>query len=502
MDEGAARSGWTRSPAVRPAATEVERGFAVPVPWRLALGLGDVRLDERYVPALRATGEFALVARVLSADELLEESRSQIIDVALVSFDLHRLSRSTLGDLARAGVRIVVLVPPGEGAGYTVSNGVALPLDSDPAAVRAALVAAATSATRGRPAATAGNASPAPGTRPDSPMPGPEGPPGAGETAVAPECAVVLVTSGAGSPGRTTVALNLAAALGAVAPTILLETDLAAPSLAAWLDLDPTRNLAVVAHAEPRATSDWSVAIEPELQPIDARSPEGVVLLGVPKPELRSSVTAPFVSRLLAELRARYRYVVIDAAAMTLLKEDPVARALLAAADEVVLAAAPDLVGLFRARLALRSLEGEVEPDRIALVLNRYRRGAHPSRQEIEWALGIPGASSIPEDARGLDAALEVQRPLVLVSRGKASRALLDLAGRLRGGRIRLPAEAERPKKRRGWPLRPRLPSLARLISRLTARDARGQVVGGRGAESPRPVGSRVPVVSDPGTSA
>src|SRR5207237_10090599 len=95
------------------------------------------------------------------------------------------------------------------------------------------------------------------------------------------EHALLAVTSGYGSPGRTTLAVNLAAALGTVAPTVLVDADLVGPSVAAYLDLDPTRNLYMLAHAEPETVRDWDRALDQELQSLDPRSRQAVALCGL-----------------------------------------------------------------------------------------------------------------------------------------------------------------------------------------------------------------------------
>ena len=43
-----------------------------------------------------------------------------------------------------------------------------------------------------------------------------------------------------------------------------------------------------------------------------SRSPSAVVLCGLPKRELRPTITAPVMERLVEELARRYRYVVLD----------------------------------------------------------------------------------------------------------------------------------------------------------------------------------------------
>ena len=53
------------------------------------------------------------------------------------------------------------------------------------------------------------------------------------------------------------MAINLATALGAVEPTVLIDADFASPSVAAYLDRDPSRNLCTLAHAVRESPHAW-----------------------------------------------------------------------------------------------------------------------------------------------------------------------------------------------------------------------------------------------------
>jgi Mrp family chromosome partitioning ATPase len=119
----------------------------------------------------------------------------------------------------------------------------------------------------------------------------------------------VAVAGGPGSPGRTTVALGLASAIGCAQSAVLVDLDVTGPSVAAVLDADPTRNLAMLAHAEPSGPGEWSRALAQEVQPLGPGSRWGAVLCGLPKRQLRTVVSAPFVERLVAELRRSYAWV-------------------------------------------------------------------------------------------------------------------------------------------------------------------------------------------------
>ena len=247
---------------------------------------------------------------------------------------------------------------------------------------------------------------------------------------------VLALVGGHGSPGRSTLALSLATALGAAASAIVAELGTTGASLAALTDADPTLNLAMLSYADPRTPADWDRAIARETQAIRPSVPGAHALCGLPKPEMRGSLDAGFVARLVAALAQRYRYVVLDLDAGLLGDQAAVQHAALSRADRVLLVTTADVVGLLHARQALGSLRTDyaVPPERIGLVVNRYDARYHHGRREIEWALEAPVAAIIPHDHRAAQRALAAQHPLIMQRRSRAARALLDLARRIHGG--------------------------------------------------------------------
>jgi len=412
-------------------------------PLRLAVALGDPERERALLPHLGQGEDVSVAARCLAAEELLAAVRSKQIDIALAASDLHRLTPAALADLGRMPVRVVLLAPDPDDPRWEGVCDAVLPLDIEPAALLDAILAAA----RGeRPQARSKGARQA---EHDA----------AADAATRPgamSSLVLALTSGPGSPGRTTVAINLAAGLGAVAPTILVDADLAGPSLAACLDADPTRNLAMLAHTDPDTPRAWERAIADETQPLGPRSPNGRVLCGVPKPEMQSLLSRRFLDRLVDELTPRYRYVLLDVGAGALRADTALHRLALATAQHTLFVMAADLLGLYHARTELARLQPGSWQDRVALIVNRYDAHSHHQRAEIEWALGTPLAAVIPYDHKAAERALAAQRPLVLDRRGRAARALLDLAGRVHGGSITLPPEPAQRPGRQWW--RPGLP--------------------------------------------
>jgi Flp pilus assembly CpaE family ATPase len=395
---------------------------------RVALGLGDQELEQRLRPSLEAAADLQIVAQCLAADQLLELVQAQQVDAVVVAWTLHRLTDAILAQLERPGVTLLVLVAEPRDARWMERNCPVLPIDTDAETIHQTLQSARSG---GRVISRTLPTSREPVTlkAADRPQWSTGG--------------VIAVTGGAGSPGRTTLAINLATALGAAEPSVLVELDLCAPAVAAYVDADPSRNICTLAHAvrdDPRA---WGVALADELQPLGSDSANAVVLCGPPKREMRSSIGPPVVERLLEELTQRYRWVIVDVGPEWLGIDTVAAshRAAIARAAHVILVSAADFVGLWHARTALDQLERLIELERgqVNLVLNRYDARYHHARQEVEWHLGAPVVGLIPFDQPGVQRAISEQRPVVLDPASRAGRALVTLAEGMHAGQLRLP---------------------------------------------------------------
>ncbi|MGE3858231.1 MAG: hypothetical protein AB7G21_14855, partial [Dehalococcoidia bacterium] len=98
---------------------------------------------------------------------------------------------------------------------------------------------------------------------------------------------------------------------------------------------------------------------------------------------------------------------------------------LLRAADHALLVTAPDLVSLWNARLALRSL-GEDGGGRWSLAVNRREGREHYDADEIERALGLAVLGTVREDRAAARRAIDRQVPLTAAG-GKAAAGLRAL---------------------------------------------------------------------------
>ncbi|MDP9353628.1 MAG: hypothetical protein M3P51_19080, partial [Chloroflexota bacterium] len=270
-------------------------------PLPLAVGIAHPEQEGRLFARLEEGGEYALGGVPLNAEQLLEMARSGRVAAALVGERLLGLRLSTLRELEDTGIAVVLLAERPDrwqGLRYTVvvapspsweevlealckaASGKPVP-PAEPPLAAAADVAAHEPVEAGTPA-------------------------GQGE--------VLVVTSGAGAPGRSTVATALAAALGATQPTVLVDCDLGAPSVAASLigslPLETDRNIHyLLAYARPHTDAEWDEALSRELQPMGWWAPRGTVLLGVPRAEARDDLTPGQLVELTRRLTPRQRYV-------------------------------------------------------------------------------------------------------------------------------------------------------------------------------------------------
>jgi Flp pilus assembly CpaE family ATPase len=407
---------------------------------RVALGLGDQELEQRLRPALDAADDLVVVAQCLAADQVVHVVESHQVDALVIAWSLHRLTDAVLAQIDRSGLPVVLLVPDPEDERWRTRSGSILPLVAEPAAIRQRLLAGR----RGERVLRRSRTVPDPVTLKPAERP----------VSAAADTRVIAIAGGAGSPGRTTVAINLAAALGAAVTTALLEIDLGAPALAAYLDRDPSRNLCTLAHAVREDPRQWASALTDELQPLSERSPSVHVLCGPPKLEMRSSITPQFVERLIAELAHRHRYVIVDVGSELLGIESAAAnhRAALVSAQRVLVVSGSDLVSLWRTRTTLELLDRQLGIARasVGLVLNRHDPRYHHPPDEVEWHLGAPVHAVVPYD-RAAERAVAQQHPLVEDPPGRAGRALLGLAQLIHEAKVPLPMHSKSAAGRVTW---------------------------------------------------
>lgn len=360
----------------------------------------------------------AVVVRVLAADrglevvrrcadlaELLAAGAAGIGRVAVVSTDRPGLDREAIGHLHGSGVWVVLVAEPGapERADALGADAVTRDVGDIGAAVRSVL----------------DGGSPAPGPAP------------AGTTPGTVDGVLVAVWGPTGAPGRTTLAVNLAAELAGRPrvdqPTVLLvDADTYGGTVAQVLGLlDEAPGLAAAARAAGSGLLDAA-----SLAALTPRLDSGLrVLTGLSRADRWPEVPTTSLHGVWAACRSLADVTVVDCAfcleqdeALTYDTRAPqrnaAALAALAAADVVVVVGAGDPVGLQRLVRALGALDDLGLAPRRRVVVNRVRAtasGPRP-REAVREALrryaGVPDAVVLPDEQATCDGALLHARTL------------------------------------------------------------------------------------------
>ncbi|MHA6667405.1 AAA family ATPase [Homoserinimonas sp. A447] len=274
---------------------------------------------------------------------------------------------------------------------------------------------------------------------------------------------VIVVWGPAGSPGRTTIAVNLAAELAAAGHTVALaDVDTHSGSVAPTLGLlDEAPGFAAACRLAGAGGLDLQ-----QLERIGQRylSAHGSfwVLTGIGRPSRWPELSAGRVGATLRECRNWVDYTVVDTG-FSLENDEEISSdlhaprrnaatiAALREADHVVAVGAADPVGLSRFLRAHVDLVEAVVTDRVTVVMNKVRTGAigpSPAAQvssSLERFGGITSPVMVPHDQVALDAAILSGKTLLDTAAKSPARVAI---GELVTARI-LPPPVAAP--RRNW---------------------------------------------------
>lgn len=367
-----------------------------------------------------------VVRRCLDLPELLSAASTGTARAALVDAELRHLDADALARLARCGVAPVVRTAEPAPALARVGAR-AVPHAASAEAVAVALQQAASTP---------------PGDDPAAPL---AGPPISNDTSPSPPAnpnaedlgRVIAVWGPTGAPGRSTVALNVAAEVAAARrETLLVDADPFGGSIAQLLGLlDESPGLAAAArHAgltgiDPAELARFALQVRPSLR----------VLTGIGRAERWPELRPAAVEAVLASARALAAVTVVDCG-FDLEREDGfydsatphrsgATLAALAAVDVVLAVGAADPVGLQRLVRGLSELR-EVAGEPV-VVVNKTRpsiaAGAHGDdlRAALARHAGAPDAWLLPWDQGACDAALLFGQTLAEAAPRSALRASL-----------------------------------------------------------------------------
>ena len=404
----------------------------------------DPRWEADIVASLARDDGVRVVRRCVDLADLLSAAAAGLARAVLLSADLRRLDRDALTRLAVAGVAVVGLVVPGDEQAERRLRQLGvqhvLPADAPVEEVSAALVAAVGAAdVVGHDYAD-----------PRAVLPAPVD--GVAERELPPHGTgrVIAVWGPTGAPGRTTVALGIAAEFAALGhPTLLIDADVYGGVVGQVLGLlDEAPGIAAACRLANNGTLDLAGLAE-----LAAQVRPGLrVLTGITRaerwPELRPSA----LEAVLGLARSLASFVVVDCGfgleRDEELSYDTVAPrrngatlTVLDSADIVVAVASGEPVGLQRYVRALGEL-ADVLPGRAPVtVVNRVRAaavGGGDPEAEITAALsryaGVTDVRFIPLDVDAYDAAIATGRTLLEVAPSSAPRlALQAIAAGLSG---------------------------------------------------------------------
>lgn len=391
-------------------------------------------------------GELALegvaVDRVVAAFAASEGVRSAgPVDVLVLQTDARTLTAALIADCDARGIRIAPLCADEAGRRVAARFGLAPPL---PLEVEGWVLADALSA----PAVPATRSEPPPSGR------------------------VVTVWGPHGAPGRSTLAIELAAELARGGRSVaLIDADSHAPSLALSLGLaDEGPGFAAACRQAELGGLD-----EAELSRISAplRTAGGAVqvLTGINRPGRWPELSERRVSAVLAASRTWVDTAVVDVAASLERDEEIVSDldgprrnaatlAALRASDLVVAVCAADPVGVARFIRAYSELRATIGATPVTVVVNRLRAGTlgidarGQVRRTLERFAGIEDASFVPLDPRSADAAMLAARPVAdTAPRSPLAAAVRRLVGEAVSPAPRVADTRERRPRRRTRPM-------------------------------------------------
>lgn len=396
----------------------------------------------------RSRSGVVVVRRCVDLADLLAAAATGQARAVLLSADLRRLDREALARLELAGLAVVGMTPADDatqtGRLRALGVGHVVPADAPASEIVAAVVAAVRELEERTAAGRTGTADPA-RALPDQPADdeADAGPPWgrAGR--------LVAVWGPTGAPGRTTVAVTLAAELASSRQEVMLvDADTYGASVAQALGvLDEAPGVAAACRAAAAGTLDEMLLAR--LAPLV--SPGLRVLTGIPRAARWPELGAAGLEVLWQVARGVSAWTVVDCGFGLERDEELVYDTLaprrnaatltaLEAADVVVAVGAGDPVGLQRLVRGLADL-AEVSPGTVPrVVVTRVRAsavGTNP-RRRISEALGryagVDDPVLVPDDRGACDGALLAGRTLAEHAPSSPARATLaalarDLAG-------------------------------------------------------------------------
>jgi len=241
----------------------------------------------------------------------------------------------------------------------------------------------------------------------------------------APQGKVVVVTGHKGGAGATSVAVNLAVALGELQPERVVLMDLGRPFPDVGNFLDRDNNYTILDLVQNLGNMDQGF-LQKIIQPVE---PNLAILHGISDFKEQDAIDLESLEKIFATLRSLYPWIVVDLSHWL----DELFLRVLGAADLVLMLTeltVPDVRNLGNLWPLFR--EWQDIQGKVKVVVNRFVKGNGIGLKNVEHVTKEPVFYTLPNDYSGLVEAVNRGVPLATVApRSKLAQSLQELAQHL-----------------------------------------------------------------------
>ena len=239
---------------------------------------------------------------------------------------------------------------------------------------------------------------------------------------------VIVITSGKGGVGKTTVTANLGAALASMGNKVLtIDADIG------------LRNLDMILGLENRIVYDIVDVVEgvvaPEKAFVKDKRSESLYLLPAAQTKNKEAVSGEQLSSIVERVKYNFNFIIIDSPAGI----EGGFRTAATPAEEALVVVNPEVSSVRDADRVIGLLES-MGKEKIHLIVNRIKsqrvkKGEMLSVEDIEDVLRIKKIGVIPDEEKMIDYTNKGE-PIVLSDNTSAGAALTNVARRLMGEEI------------------------------------------------------------------